>query len=78
MLLATSIATVDSPQNRVFALEHCLVADQSCSQIQALVAGAQLPVLPAHFDEVRNSWRPHRHSYVLINGGCALTSNLLC
>ena len=56
MLLATSIATVDSSQNRVFAAEQCLVADQSCSQIQALLKGAQLKVLDGAPQEHPLEW----------------------
>ena len=38
-----SCFAVDSVQAQI--LDHLLVADLHCSQIQALVAGAQLPVL---------------------------------
>ena len=45
MLLAMPFTTVDSSLTRACETEQCLVADRSCSQIQALVEGAQLPVL---------------------------------
>ena len=45
MLSAKSFASVASWLTQLPATEQCLVADRSCSQIQALVAGAQLPVL---------------------------------
>ena len=45
MLSATSFASVAPSLIQLPAAEQCLVADQSCSQIKALVAGAQLPVL---------------------------------
>jgi len=38
-----SCFAVDSVKAQM--LDHLLVADRRCSQIQALVAGAQLPVL---------------------------------
>ena len=50
MLLATPFTTVVSSLNGAHATGQFLVADQSCSQIQALVEGAQLPVL----DDVQN------------------------
>ena len=45
MLLATPFTTVDASLNRAHATGQVLVADRSCSQIQALAEGAQLPVL---------------------------------
>ena len=45
MLSATSFASVAPSLIQLPATEQCLVADQGCSQIKALVAGAQLPVL---------------------------------
>ena len=45
MLSATSFASVASCLTQLPATQQCLVADQSCSQIQALVAGAQLKML---------------------------------
>ena len=45
MLSATSCASVASSLAQLPATEQCLVADKGCSQIQALVAGPQLPVL---------------------------------
>jgi len=56
MLLATPFTTVDLSLNRVHAKEQVLAADQSCSQIQALVAGAQLPVLAGAPQEHPLAW----------------------
>ena len=44
MLSATSFVSVASSLTHLPATEELLVADQSCSQIQSLVAGAQLQV----------------------------------